>query len=214
VTPEKRPYLHRADRHRQLLDAAAAVLARSGLGGLTMVAVAAEAGVSRRLCYDHFADLATLYIAVLEDRGHRYLAGVDAVARSGADATTVVLQVFPQLLAMAPQDRRAIAVLMADTGSEDLAPARRRFHEQMVGRWSQPLAALGLSDSDTRALVWTVSAALMAMAGLVEGGEVSVERATELVADIVDGLVQRLGASDNRLRRFSGSGEAGVTSGL
>ena len=57
-----------ADRRRQLLEAAGRVAGREGLGRLTMVGVATEAGVSRQLVYEHFADLPTLVWALVANR--------------------------------------------------------------------------------------------------------------------------------------------------
>ena len=52
-----RPYLRPDERRRQLLEAASRLFDRGGFTAVTMSAVAAEAGASRRLVYDHFADL-------------------------------------------------------------------------------------------------------------------------------------------------------------
>ena len=60
VVSSPRPYLRAELRRNQLLEAADRLFARSGYAGITMQAVAAEAGVSRRLVYDHFSDVSTL----------------------------------------------------------------------------------------------------------------------------------------------------------
>jgi AcrR family transcriptional regulator len=49
-----------AQRRRQLFDAVGRLIKREGLARVTMVAVAAEAGVSRRLAYACVTDLSTL----------------------------------------------------------------------------------------------------------------------------------------------------------
>ena len=77
VAAGPRPYLRAGARRRQLLDAAARLFVRHGFAGMTMVSLAAEAGVSRRHVYDHFPDLAALYEAFFDDRSARYLASVD-----------------------------------------------------------------------------------------------------------------------------------------
>ena len=72
ATPAKRPYLRAAERRSQLLDAAGRLFDRFGFGGITMVGIATEAGVSRQLVYGHFPDLDSLYVAFVQDRLGRY----------------------------------------------------------------------------------------------------------------------------------------------
>jgi AcrR family transcriptional regulator len=52
---ENKPY-HHGDLRRALLDAAEKVLERDGPGGLSLRAVAREAGVSPAAPYHHFKD--------------------------------------------------------------------------------------------------------------------------------------------------------------
>ena len=67
-------------------EVAAQLFVRDGYAGLTTVAVAEKVGVSRRLVYDHSADLASLYAVFFDDRA-RYLA-VIGVAVEAADDTS------------------------------------------------------------------------------------------------------------------------------
>ncbi|MSW21139.1 MAG: TetR family transcriptional regulator, partial [Actinobacteria bacterium] len=80
----KRSYLRPPERRRQLLDATTAVVRRDGLTALTMVAVAAEAGVSRRLVYNHFPDLATLARTFVADRLMTFMADTESEFNSEA----------------------------------------------------------------------------------------------------------------------------------
>jgi AcrR family transcriptional regulator len=60
---EAKPY-HHGDLRRALLDAAETVLEREGPGGLSLRAVAREAGVSPAAPYHHFKDKEELMLAV------------------------------------------------------------------------------------------------------------------------------------------------------
>jgi AcrR family transcriptional regulator len=60
---ENKPY-HHGDLRRALLDAAETVLEREGPGGLSLRAVAREAGVSPAAPYHHFKDKDELLLAV------------------------------------------------------------------------------------------------------------------------------------------------------
>ncbi|MGE5211731.1 MAG: TetR/AcrR family transcriptional regulator, partial [Acidobacteriota bacterium] len=131
----KRPYLATDDRRRQLLDAAARLFAREGYAGLTMVALAAEAGVSRRLVYDHFPDLASLYSAFFDDRAERYLDAIAAAVDDADASASPFAAAFAQLLAMPADDQRALRVLVADPGLADLDPVRERFRHHVEQQW-------------------------------------------------------------------------------
>ncbi|MFE3029993.1 TetR/AcrR family transcriptional regulator, partial [Nocardia tengchongensis] len=53
----------RAEREAQILDVAAAEIARVGYAGLSLAVVAAEAGVSKPLVYSYFGTKDGLYLA-------------------------------------------------------------------------------------------------------------------------------------------------------
>jgi len=59
--------LTRAERRDQLLDSASAIVSEAGFEGVTMEGVAARAGVSKALPYQHFENSADL-ISALRDR--------------------------------------------------------------------------------------------------------------------------------------------------
>lgn len=63
----------RRDREAEILDAVLAVLGREGIGGVTMRAVAREAGVSLGLASYHFHDKTTLVAAALRWIGEQDL---------------------------------------------------------------------------------------------------------------------------------------------
>src|SRR5947209_10599433 len=70
----RRPYAPRLppeQRREQLIDAALQVILEQGYGGVSIEAVAREAGVTRPVVYDHFPNLARLLHALVE-REERY----------------------------------------------------------------------------------------------------------------------------------------------
>lgn len=178
----KRPYLRTDDRRRHLLEAAVRLLAREGVGGITMVAVAAEAGVSRRLVYDHFADLAALYAALLDDCASRFLEAVDRSAERDGKVDPFT-RAFEQLLAMPADDQRVLRLLVAGVGSPDLEPLRTRFRHHVEQRW--------LSDVplDQRAsavpVLWTITGGLFSLADMVSRGDVAAADAVEIARALV-----------------------------
>jgi AcrR family transcriptional regulator len=181
-----RPYLPAAERRRRLLDAAARCFARDGYGGLTMVALAEEAGVSRRLVYNHFPDLASLYEAYFDDRTRRYLDAIDdAVATGGTDRLAAFTGAFRQLLAMPADDQRAIRALVTDPARADLAPLHHRVRAHVEARWLAPFRARVDDPALARALLWTVVNGLFGLADVVARGELSVDDAVQLASALV-----------------------------
>ena len=100
----KRSYLPAGVRRSLIVQAASGLISRDGLHGLTMVAVAKEAGVSRQLVYDHFPDLPTLFRAVFAEQARQYELGLDDVfALSSGDTATMARQLFEHVLALGPE---------------------------------------------------------------------------------------------------------------
>jgi AcrR family transcriptional regulator len=150
------------------------------------VAVAAEAGVSRRLVYDHFADLASLYAAFFDDRAARYLAVIGAAVDTADDSASAFAAAFTQLMAMPADDQRAIRVLIADPGLPDLDPVRERFHRHVEAQWLDSLPAI--PGDQARAVLWTLVAGLFGLADLVSRGEVSKDAALGIATNLVTAL--------------------------
>jgi AcrR family transcriptional regulator len=67
-TPRRRyaPRMPPAERREQLIDAALAVILEQGYSGVSIEAIAREAGVTRPVVYDHFPNLGRLLHALVE----------------------------------------------------------------------------------------------------------------------------------------------------
>jgi AcrR family transcriptional regulator len=183
TTTTTRPYLRSEERRRQLLDAAARLFVRDGYAGLTMVAVAAEAGVSRRLVYDHFPDLPALYDAFFTDRTARYLDGIDAaVSTAGGDRRAAFASAFERLLAITPEDRRAIQLVLTDVGRPELEEVRSRVRAHMERRW---LTGSARGRRSARARFWMLVSGLFTLADLVDRDEIAAATARTIAEDVV-----------------------------
>ena len=73
-----------AERRRQLLDTALTVFARQGYHETSMNALAAEAGITKPVLYQHFASKRQLFIELLAEVGENLLAAVANSATPGA----------------------------------------------------------------------------------------------------------------------------------
>ncbi len=162
-----RLYLRPNARKQQLLDAAARIFADHGYAGLTMVAVAEEAGVSRRLVYDHFGDVAGLYAAFFADRAGRYYDMIDAVfAEAGDDVQQAFLGVFGQLMSMTRVDLQAVRLLVVDSGLPELTQLREQFRRMVEDRWMPILPKARVDRKRVKAMLWTYVNAFLALAEL------------------------------------------------
>ncbi len=189
---EKRPYLSIDDRRRHLLDAAARLFVRDGYAGLTMVAVAAEAGVSRRLVYDHFTDLPTLYAEFFDDRASRYLVVIRASVDTAANPAAAFAAAFTELLDMPIADQRAVRALVTDPGLPDLEAVRERFRRHIEAQWLEHVPAV--EGDHAPAVLWTLVAGLFGLADLVASGEVSKDAALAVATNLVGAVLPSMGA--------------------
>ncbi|MSX22609.1 MAG: TetR family transcriptional regulator, partial [Actinobacteria bacterium] len=128
----KRSYLRPPERRRQLLDATTAVVRRDGLTALTMVAVAAEAGVSRRLVYNHFPDLATLARTFVADRLMTFMADTESEFNSESRSRSEVARsIFVRLSAVPAEDRLLLRTLLVGAGPVELNGIQELIEERM-----------------------------------------------------------------------------------
>lgn len=178
-----RPYLRAADRRRQLLDAAARVAGRDGIGGLTIVGVAGEAGVSRQLVYEHFGDVAGLVGALLADRfGDLRAEMAEAMQAGAARPGEVALMGARHLLGRPAPDRHLIRALMAYAavpGHElsNLATAQR---ELIIDRWAGRLRPG--QPGPSRAQIWAIINAMLGLGDLVDSGAITIDEAVAELA--------------------------------
>lgn len=113
--PPQRLRLPRAERERQMLDAAHALFAQRGYAGVTMDDVADAVGVTKPLLYKYFGNKERLYLACMEPAGELLIKTViDAVAPTArpADALRAGLLAFFEFL---DTDRDAWRVLFDET---------------------------------------------------------------------------------------------------
>jgi AcrR family transcriptional regulator len=92
---------------RTLLEAALAVLRRDGTAGFTVAAVLAEAGLSTRAFYRHFASKDELLLALFDADTEVVAARIDAAMAAAPDARAALLAWVDQQLALAYAPRRS-----------------------------------------------------------------------------------------------------------
>lgn len=189
-----RTYLRPDARRRQLLDAASRLFDQGGFTAITVSAVAAEAGASRRLVYDHFADLGDLHTAFFEDRVARYAAAIDAAsAPSSSGVPRSLAGAVRQLFELPAVDLRAIHLLLADGTTPELAAARQALRDHLHARWLVTLGALGFPLDVANAVLWTLASSFVTLAELVQRGELGPASAEALALALVGSLPDAAG---------------------
>ncbi|MSX21989.1 MAG: TetR family transcriptional regulator [Actinobacteria bacterium] len=179
----KRSYLRPPERRRQLLDATTAVVRRDGLTALTMVAVAAEAGVSRRLVYNHFPDLATLARTFVADRLMTFMADTESEFNSEARSRSAAARsIFVRLSAVPAEDRLLLRTLLVGAGPVELNGIQELIEERMQERWRRmPTDAPDDPLLDARVLI--AGQIALTIADLVDRGRLTAEQADRLVRE-------------------------------
>jgi AcrR family transcriptional regulator len=92
---------------RSLVEAALTVLGRQGAAGLTVAEVLAEAGLSTRAFYRHFASKDELLLALFDADNEAVRARVDAAIDSAPDPHAALVAWIDQQLALAYAPRRS-----------------------------------------------------------------------------------------------------------
>lgn len=187
----RRPYLRVEDRRRKLIDAAAQIAGREGLDRVTMAGVAKEAGVSRQLVYEHFADLPSLAAALVYDRFGRLDAATDAILGSrGSDGSAAIRAAARLVLSLSSQDRHIVRALLAHASLPDheLSELAAKLRARMIKRWSTTLRTT--TSSHAGPIVWALLHALFALGDLVDAREITVAQALERFDGLLAGGVQ------------------------
>ena len=122
------------DHRRRLLDAMAHTVALKGYADTTIADLAAEARVSRRTFYEHFADKSACLIALYEAASAQAL----SVLRSAIDPrrdwhaqVESALGAYLETLASNPKLLRTLFIEILGLGAPGLA-ARRRANQRLV----------------------------------------------------------------------------------
>ncbi|MFD9209349.1 TetR/AcrR family transcriptional regulator [Streptomyces sioyaensis] len=183
------------DRPTQILEAAARLIARSGVRGLRVEEVSAEAGVSTALIYYHFKGRAGLLRRTLEFINQRAIRYTDAALDASDTPLTQLTEMLLLEFQDVPQVRensaawgelRATAVFDPDL-RELLADATREWTDDLADliRRAQAAGTAG-SGADPQAAAERLSALVEGLSERWLSGTTTLERAHELVRGAVE----------------------------
>lgn len=216
---KKRPYMPSHERRLALLDVAAEIVGQRGWSALTMKGLAAEAGVSRQLVYDHFEDGAGLFVSTIRRLFESsYRATAEVLQDPTADVPSTLREALRIFLDLPVAERRALRALMADFGPEppEARSAIALMREQILALWV-PYARRqsGRSERELRPLVWMLNAAAWGLTDLVDDGSLGKQEASDLLANLAVQMLASGRAARGRRRaparprkaRYSGEGD-------
>jgi AcrR family transcriptional regulator len=149
----RRPYAARvpADvRREQLLDAAIAVIVRDGYAGVSVDAIAREAGVTRPVVYGVFDGLAPLLTALLDRQEARALAQLEEAVSDDASMLTapdefLVDAAVRMIDAIMSDPHTWRPILLAPSGTPEAVRARIERDREQVRRQIGRLLEVGLA---------------------------------------------------------------------
>jgi AcrR family transcriptional regulator len=158
--------LSRADRRAQLLDAAREVFVASGYHAAAMDDIAARAGISKPVLYQHFPGKLELYLALLDSGVDQLIAAVEhALASTTDNEQRVVATMTAYFSFIAEPDSTFRLVFESDLRSE---PAVRERVDRVSEECTRAVATVIADDTGMD----TESSRLVA-AGLTGAAQVS-----------------------------------------
>ena len=184
-----RPYLAAPKRREHLLEAAGRLVRRGGWPALSMQGLAAAAGVSRQLVYEHFATADDLYVATLTHLFERAYASTEAIVRGARSVDETVRRAFTVFLELPPEERRALRTLAVepDPRRRSLERARRRLRSRIAALWLPYVRAqTGADEAEATGLTWMLNTAAWGLADTIADGTLERARGVELFVRFAD----------------------------
>ena len=183
-----RPYLAASLRRHHLLDVAARLVRQGGWSALSMQGLAAAAGVSRQLVYEHFASADDLYLETLTHLFERAHDATAAIIGAGGTLEATVAAAYALFLDLPVEERRALRALAsdADPPRSRLAHAKRRLRERIAGLWVPYVRQqTGLAEPEAGAVAWMLVTASWGLADSLADGTLPSRRGVDMFVQFV-----------------------------
>lgn len=183
-----RPYLAAALRRDHLLEVAARLVRQGGWAALSMQGLAAAAGVSRQLVYEHFASADELSVAALTHLFERAYDATAAILSAGKSLDATVAAAYELFLDLPVEERRALRALASDVdpARSCLTRAKRRLRTRIAGLWVPYVRQLtGLPEAEAGAVVWMLITAGWGLADSLADCTLGSDRGVDLFVRFV-----------------------------
>lgn len=150
------PRLSGAERRRRILDAAVEAFAERGYEATSVAEIAAAAGITKPVLYDHFSSKRDLFVELMERaRDELTLRGAEAMAADAPLEERVRTAVDAFYAFVEEQPAAARVLLVAPRGEPELQDASRQVQAEATARLAALLAAepdllAGAADRERR----------------------------------------------------------------
>lgn len=196
AAPQKR--LPRAERERQMLDAAAEIFGEQGYAGANMDDIAARCGVTKPMIYNYFGSKKGLFMAVSDDIASEIVGRAQNVMGI-TDPDELLLKGGALLIEIMSQRYKIwMQARVSALADEDLAERLRQFRQLIIDVLSAALAGFkpdNLSESEALEIVQPYAHAAI---GAIEAGielwteqpEFSERLNNEVIPNMTKGVIE------------------------
>lgn len=180
--------LSKDERREQLLDVAMSIVREEGADALTLVTLAAKAGVSRPIAYEHFTTRAGLLVALYQRLEDQYSEALRAAVAEAPDDLSAVAEIMADAYfnchsRLGPE---APAISAALKGSEEMAARQREVIGEYLEIMRQALKPFSAAkDAELRLLCIGLLGAAEAMAQEEASGRVAKAAAVRALAVLI-----------------------------
>ncbi|QKH36803.1 TetR/AcrR family transcriptional regulator [Achromobacter pestifer] len=191
AVPQRR--LSRDERQRQLLDVAWKLISGEGTDALTLGRLAAEAGITKPVAYDHFGTRNGLLVALYQDFDVRQTALIDAAIA----ASKPVLKEKARVIAagyiecVMTQGREIPGVLAALGGSPELAAVKHQYQLAFIKKCQAILAPYAGPAGIAQAGMWAMLGAADGLAHAAVAQDIGMEQARDELMQTIVAMVKR-----------------------
>ena len=192
-TAAPRRRLSRDERLRQLLDVSWRLINAEGTDALTLGRLAAEAGVTKPVAYDHFGTRNGLLAALYQDFDARQTALIDAAIAASKptlkDKARVIASRYIECVLT--QGREIPGVLAALDGSPELAAVKRQYQQAFIEKCQEILAPFTGPSGLSLASLWAMLGAADALSHAAVTGDINEEQARDELMETILAMVRR-----------------------
>ncbi|GAA5235170.1 TetR/AcrR family transcriptional regulator [Verticiella sediminum] len=176
-----------------MLDVSWRLISDEGTDALTLGRLAAEAGVTKPVAYDHFGTRNGLLTALYQDFDVRQTALIDAAIAASKPTLTDKARVIASsyVECVLTQGREIPEVLAALSGSAELAAVKRQYQLAFIEKCQKILAPFAGPPGISLASLWAMLGAADALSQAAVTGDISEEQAREELAATILAMVKR-----------------------
>lgn len=185
--------LSRDERQRQLLDVAWKLISDEGADALTLGRLAAQAGITKPVAYDHFGTRSGLLVALYQDFDVRQTALIDAAIAASKPALKEKARVIASgyIECVMTQGREIPGVLAALGGSPELASVKHQYQQNFIQKCQAILAPYAGPAGIAAASMWAMLGAADGLAHAAVAQDISVEQACDELMETILAMVKR-----------------------